>query len=113
MQSPSSEIYRKRYITTLAYTVGVLLFLLPFVEVKCNGKPYVENSGVGLALGTDYKTTVQINDGDKEKNNSLTVSSLSYTREKGKLYVSALISILLGLSGIVLSLSRRTHGAAI
>src|SRR5256885_12960934 len=109
----SSDFYRKSYITTLAYAVGVLLFLLPFVVVKCNGSPYVENSGAGLAFGSGYKTSVQINDNDQDTNRKKNNVSLSYTKEKGKLYVSALISLLLGVSGIVLSLSRRKHGAAI
>jgi hypothetical protein len=112
MQSSDSDFYRKKYITSLAYIVGVLLFLLPFVEVKCNDAPFAENTGIGLASGKEYKVTGQagaIKDG-LDKND--TGSGIRTSKENGKFYVTALIALLLGVTGAIISLSRKRKGAA-
>lgn len=97
---------RKFSISSAGFLVAVLLFLLPFVEIKCNNQPFASNTGLGLAFGTDYKTTGQmkslenpfgLNSNEKEK----TVTE----KEKGKMYVVALVSLLLGVIGFVLSLT--------
>ncbi len=51
------NFFRKKHTTSVAYLVGLLLFFLPFVEIKCNDMPFAENTGMGLAFGTDYKVT--------------------------------------------------------
>ena len=51
---------RKFSISSAGFLAGVLLFLLPFVEIKCNDQPFASNTGIGLAFGTDYKTTGQM-----------------------------------------------------
>ena len=50
---------KKFSLTSASFLVGVLLFLLPFVEIKCNGQTFATNTGIGLAFGIDYKTTAQ------------------------------------------------------
>ena len=105
----AEDFYRNRYSTTIAYIVALLLFFLPFVEIRCNNEPFAQNSGIGLAFGTDYKVTGQISAfGNKKipRNNSIQMSS-----EKGKLYVSALIALLLGVAGLILSLSNQRRKA--
>jgi lysylphosphatidylglycerol synthetase-like protein (DUF2156 family) len=102
----SESLYRKSYFTSSAYIVAVLLFLLPFVEIKCNNKPYAENTGIGLSLGRDYKLYKQIDTSDEKSSIKIDVSS-----EKGKLYVSALIALILGLAGIVISLTNQKRKA--
>ena len=103
----TESYYRKTYITSLAYIVAVLLFLLPFVEVKCNNKPYAENTGFGLAFGTDYRLHKQI---DTTGDNKSSVK-IDVTSEKGKLYISALIALILGVAGIVISITNQRRKA--
>ncbi len=46
---------KKRHTTTIAFAVGILLFLLPFVQLRCGGMTLAENSGIGIALGKEWK----------------------------------------------------------
>ena len=102
----AESYYRKSYITSVAYIVAVLLFLLPFVEVKCNNKPYAENTGLGLALGTNYRLYKQIDASDNKSSLKIDVTS-----EKGKLYISALIALILGVVGITISITNQRRKA--
>lgn len=106
-----SNFFKKKYTSSVAFLVGLLLFFLPFVEVKCNNMPFAENTGLGLALGTDYKVTGQmksLQDGfDNAKQEEKT------SKEKGKLYVLALAALVLGLIGLFVSLSNNSMRSSI
>lgn len=88
---------------SIAFLVALLLFLLPFVNIRCNGRDFASNTGLGLALGANYKTVSQLNAGDKNVDREITVTE----KQSGKMYISCLIALLLGVAGLVLSLSRR------
>jgi amino acid transporter len=99
-----NNFYKKKYPSTVAFIVASLLFLLPFVEIRCNDTPYAENSGMGLAFGTDYKTTGQV----RKLNDSFynrDTDSAKVSKENGKMYPVALGALILGLLGIALSLT--------
>lgn len=49
------QFYRRRHNSTIAFTIGVLLFLLPFAELKCGNMAIIGNSGIGLATGSHWK----------------------------------------------------------
>ena len=53
--SAGNHFYRRRHNSTVAFTIGVLLFLLPFVEFKCGNMAIIGNSGIGLATGSHWK----------------------------------------------------------
>ena len=99
----STRVPARFSITSVSFLVGLLLFLLPFVEIRCNGETFATNTGIGLALGIDFKTVSEAKslespfDGKAEKK--------VVEKEKGKLYVFALIAFLLGLAGLIISLT--------
>ena len=101
MPTAEDNFFQKKHTASIAYLVGVLLFFLPFVEIKCNDVPFAQNTGVGLAFGADYKVTGSLKslEGQAEKSETAT------TKEKGKLYVLALVALILGVTGLALSLS--------
>lgn len=106
-----SGVFQKGYSTSIAFLVALLLFFLPFVVIKCNNQPYAENTGLGLALGTNYNVTAQKDLPDilqKGKNESVTREE-----EKGKLYVLALASLLAGIVGLMFSLSRSRSASSV
>ena len=105
-----NNFYRKKYPSTVAFIVASLIFLLPFVEIRCNNTPYAENSGIGLAFGTDYKTTGEIRTFHDTVINR-DVDSSRVNRETGKMYPVALGALILGLLGIALSLTSVRTGA--
>ena len=105
---------RKFSISSAGFLAGVLLFLLPFVEIKCNDQPFASNTGIGLAFGTDYKTTGQMKSLENPFGLNANEKDKAVTeKEKGKMYVVALISLILGVIGFVLSLTNAKSKAGI
>jgi hypothetical protein len=99
-------------LPSISFLVGVLLFLLPFVEIRCNGEKFATNTGVGLAFGIDYKTISP--DKSLDDASGGRAERQVSEREKGKLYVFALFAFFSGIAGIALSLtSRKSNGALV
>jgi len=86
--------------SSVAFLVAILLFLLPFVNIKCNNEKFASNTGIGLAFGTSYKTTSQVKSDKDDVDRKLSISE----KQSGKLYVAALIALLLGITGFVLTI---------
>jgi hypothetical protein len=42
--------------SSVAFLVGILVFLLPFTEIRCGGTKIMTKSGLDYALGNDWKT---------------------------------------------------------
>lgn len=59
-QSPpaAQDFYRKRFNSTVCFTLALLLFFLPFAEFKCGGMTIIENSGIGIATGQPWKPSI-------------------------------------------------------
>lgn len=54
--TPKEEnFFRKQHTATIAFAVGLLLFLLPFAELKCGGTALMGNTGAGIAMGNEWK----------------------------------------------------------
>ena len=101
MEASTAATTRKFSLTSVSFLVGILLFLLPFVEIKCNDQTFASNTGIGLAFGTDYKTTSQMRSPENPFGNT---SEKEITeKQRGKMYASALIALILGIIGLVLS----------
>jgi hypothetical protein len=63
--TPGSAIYipregeaffRKRHNVTAAFALGILLFLLPFAEIRCMNSTLAKNTGLGIAIGSQWKS---------------------------------------------------------
>lgn len=103
MEITAANFFRQKYIVPIPFLVGILLFLLPFVEIKCNGQPFAENTGLGLAIGTNYKVSGEMQSltnpfGEKKNNHEINDS-----RNRGKMYPVALIALILGIVGLAVS----------
>jgi hypothetical protein len=85
---------------SVAFLAGVLLFLLPFVNIKCNEQKFASNTGIGLAFGTNYKTSSQLNSDKDDRKTDLSISE----KQSGKMYVAALMAFLLGIVGVILTI---------
>jgi len=44
--------------SSMAFLLAVLLFLLPFAEIRCNGAAVANNTGLGIAIGAEWKEVV-------------------------------------------------------
>ena len=49
-------VFGTRIPSTVSFIVGLLLFFLPFAQLKCGGTVWARNSGLGLAIGSQWKT---------------------------------------------------------
>jgi hypothetical protein len=90
-----------------AFLAGILLFLLPFAEVRCNGTALANNTGLGIAMGSEWKELVT--------KNVLGVSHGTETPEKREYTKSqdpnvfAIIALALGITGILLAVLAVAH----
>lgn len=54
--SPMEDhVLKKPYLSSIAFAIGILLFLLPFAEFKCGSVSILGNTGIGIAAGTSWK----------------------------------------------------------
>ena len=103
-----NNVFKSKYTSTVAFAVGVLLFLLPFVEVRCNGATVAQNTGIGLATGSDYELGEQMKSMQETYGNKKSEDS-GVSNESGKLYEFALAALLLGAVGLVLTLVNKRN----
>ncbi|MCY7310973.1 MAG: hypothetical protein LH619_09355 [Chitinophagaceae bacterium] len=101
----NSNFFRKKYTTTAAFSIGLLLFLLPFVQLNCGSVNIAENTGLGLATGSSWNIS-SLGSSDtilKELNDSKSNSE----REKMKIEPDwfLVLAIAFAVIGIVISIS--------
>jgi len=96
--------------SAVAFLVGILLFLLPFAEVRCNGTALANNTGLGIAMGSDWKELVTknmlgVSDGME------TTEKREYTKSRDP-NIFAIIALALGVIGFlvaVIAVARKSH----
>lgn len=106
--APPPGIFGTRAPSTITFVVGILLFLLPFAEIKCGGMALVTKSGLDIALNNDWKPA-QGSFFDKkqlqEKND--------FPEKEGNARIFAIAALGLGILGLLLSFANAvTAGTA-
>lgn len=92
--------------STVTFTVVVLLFLMPFIEIRCNGMKLQNVSGLQLATG--FKTE-KGGAGDFTDN---TISKATTNTDKQHPNMYAMAALLLGVLGLVLCLVNNRMASA-
>ena len=92
--------------SSVAFVVGVLLFFMPFVDIKCNGTSLQTISGVQLATGFKMKNNSTdnsfLNDVKTDKvDETITKATTKTDKKEPNLY--AMIALGLGVFGLILS----------
>ena len=87
--------------SAVAFLVGILLFLLPFAEVRCNGTPLANNTGLGIAMGSDWKELVTKNMLDVSDGTD-TTQKREYTKSHDP-NIFAIIALALGVIGFLVA----------
>ena len=94
--------------SSVAFVVGVLLFLLPFSEIKCGGSTLANKSGLDFAMGKEWKSAGTANmfgkSDLKEKSES------AGKEEKGNSQYFAIAALALGVLGLLLSFANAKTG---
>lgn len=102
----TNNFYRNPQLTTIAYAAGILLFFLPFLEIKCNGSSVAQLSGKDMVFGSSPKVSSDLENFGKGFGNDNSVTTTAKTDTKGKVYVVAIIALVLGITGLVFSLKK-------
>lgn len=104
----AENFYRNPRLTTISFAVGLLLFFLPFVEVKCNGTTLAQMSGINLVTGAEPKVGSDFErmakGFDKKED---TPKADTKTGKKGKVYIFAIVALALGATGLAISLIKK------
>lgn len=110
--SSSPGMFGTRTPSSVAFIVGILLFLLPFAEIKCGGTAIAKNSGFGIAIGTKWQNIASNNMfGDNRDKEDKTDSEMK--KQDPNIYAIAALG--LGVLGLLLSFAdaRSAAGAAL
>lgn len=105
----ATRFFRRRYTVTIALLAALLLFLLPFAQVKCANSVLAENSGLGIAAGFPWKLGSMgnaFNMMGQEKNPLKNNKALT-----DKPNIFALVALAAVLAGIFISLLPFSHRA--
>lgn len=105
MRTGKESFFKKPYSLTTFFALGILLFLLPFVQIKCGSQTLAENSGLGIAIGSQWKIspTLGSNEFMKKMNESVKESSSKMKEQPDIILIVALAA---GIAGIIVSIAR-------
>lgn len=93
------NVFGTKMPSTVAFAIGILLFLLPFIDIKCNNMSIQKVSGVQLATGFNIKSGSD--DSFLGKMDKIDTGAKKTENKEPNIY--ALIALLLGIVGLVLS----------
>lgn len=114
--APSPGIFGTKIPSTIAFAVGVLLFLLPFVDIRCGGMSIQTVSGVQLATGFQMKNSSSDNPllNDLKTNEAdQTITKATTKSDKKDPNLFALVALALGVVGLLLSFLNSKAGMAV
>jgi hypothetical protein len=98
----NTNFLRSPYTTTISFAVAILLFLLPFAEVKCNGSTLMSNTGIGIATGGKWRTVADAGKGLFGGDTNKTSSSVSQDeKQPPNKYAGA--ALVLGIIGLIVT----------
>jgi hypothetical protein len=99
--TPSPGIFGTKIPSTVSFAVGVLLFFMPFIDIKCNEMSVQTVNGIKLATGFQVKGPGDNNSlfGEMEE----TGKSNSNKGESKDPNLFALAALALGIAGLLLS----------
>lgn len=99
----TTDVYRKPYLTTAAYALALLLFLLPFFDIKCNDVSMAKLSGICMATGGKPNVSRDLEEMQNSFPGERRRTAASVDGE-GQLFITALFAMLLGVAGLLYSL---------
>ena len=98
----SATIFPAKRLVPVPFVLGVLLFLAPFIDIRCNDVSLQQVSGVGLATGFEIKTRDNSLLGKLDADNDILIRKSG--KREGNFY--ALAAMILGLGGFIISLMK-------
>ena len=108
----SPGIFGTKIPSSVAFGIGVLLFFMPFLDIKCNNMTLQTVSGVQLATGFEIKSAGSDNSffGGIDRMNDEQDKWNKTGKEKKDPNMFALAALVLGIIGFVLCLADKKGG---
>jgi hypothetical protein len=106
--APPPGMFGTKIPSSIAFVVGILLFLLPFAEIKCSGTKMMSNTGLNIATGGKWKAESGLTNNDQEAE----LKSKTEKDKMGNAQYFAIAALGLGILGLLFSFSNtRTAGS--
>ncbi len=106
--APSTGMFGTKIPSAVAFAIAILLFFLPFSEIKCGGQALMNNSGLGFALGKEWKFA-----GGYGKDMLNSMNSKTGGEKSGNAQYFIIAALALGVLGLALSLTEAKSGTRI
>ena len=100
----SKGIFGTKITSTAAFVLVLILFLLPFAEVRCNGSAVANNTGLGIAMGSEWKEVVTKNLFGAPLDNNNDKKEYGQKHDPNVFAIAAIVFGIIGLLIAVLSL---------
>ncbi len=103
----TNSVQPSKLPVTISLLVACLVFFLPFVEIKCNGAPLAQASGIDLAMGFNMKpagSLTTLSDFGNPVTGQSGANTSSKKQEPNKFAIAALA---LGIFGVVLAFATK------
>jgi hypothetical protein len=98
---PASGLFGTQMPAAVTFLAAVLLFLLPFAEIKCNGRPMANNTGVGIAMGSEWKEVISKDlFGDDFENTNTNKKEFNQTQDPN---LFAMAALAFGVTGLLIA----------
>jgi len=94
--------------SSVAFAIAILLFLLPFSEIRCGNQPLMNNTGLGFAMGSQWKIA-----GGYGKDMLKDMDSKTGGKKAGNTQYFIIGALALGLLGLVFSLTGSKTGSGL
>jgi hypothetical protein len=116
--APPGGMFGSKIPSVTGFAIGLLLFLMPFIDIKCNGVSLQQVKGLELATGFEMKKTSSnpYLDDIKTEGVDREVKKATTKTDKKEANLYAMIALGLGALGLILSFTNvraAVGGAAI
>lgn len=107
--SNTDSFFRKRHTATVSFAVGILLFLLPFAELKCGSMTLAGNTGIGITIGSQWKVVMLGSGNDWMKKAKESMKGEEKNPLEAGVNYFAIISLVAAAAGLAFALSNQKH----
>jgi hypothetical protein len=107
--SAAPGMFGTKIPSVVAFGIGILLFFLPFAELKCSGTTIANKSGLNYALGKDW-TTISSSMLDSKDTKSTAMSTDKM--QKGYTQYFAMAALALAVLGLGLAFTNAKTGGS-
>src|SRR6185369_16221834 len=102
--SSSCGLFGSKMPASAAFIIAILLFLLPFAEIKCNNETVASQTGVGFVVGSEWKAKGLFDQKDVKKGPN--------DKPLGNSQIIAIVILVLAIIGFILTILTSSGAAA-